>query len=271
MNNKRLPIIVLGVIAFIVVLTLSSSLFYTIQATERAVIFYPFGRGLDKDNVIQPGFHTKAPWNDVYVYTVNEVSSDENMDVLDKSGLSIHVDITVRYYPIPDKIGYVHEKFTKNFVTVLVTPEVRSTVRQVMGRYTAEEIYSTKRAEVENAITTETEKILNANFVKATAVLIRSINLPEQIKGAIENKLQKEQESLAYQYRLDTERSEAERKRIAAEGESRANNIINNSLSDKLLKMRGIEATLELAKSPNSKVVMIGSSKDGLPMILGNN
>ena len=150
-------------------------------------------------------------------------------------------------------------------------PEVRSTVRQVMGRLTAEEIYSTKRAEVENAITTESEKILIANNVKATAVLIRSIVLPEQIKGAIENKLQQEQESLAYQYRLDKEKSEAERKRIAAEGESRANNIINNSLSDKLLKMRGIEATLELSKSPNSKVVIIGSSKDGLPMILGNN
>lgn len=271
MNNRRLPLIILGVIAFIVVMALSSSLFYTIQATERAIIFYPFGDGLDKDHVIDPGFHMKAPWNDVYMYTVNEVSSDENMDVLDKNGLSIHVDITVRFYPIPEKIGYVHEKFTKNFVNVLVVPEVRSTVRQVMGRYTAEEIYSTKRAEVENAITTETEAILHGNNVKATAVLIRSIVLPEQIKAAIENKLQQQQESLAYQYRLDKEKSEAERKRIAAEGESRANNIINNSLSDKLLKMRGIEATLELAKSPNSKVVVIGSSKDGLPMILGNN
>jgi regulator of protease activity HflC (stomatin/prohibitin superfamily) len=181
------------------------------------------------------------------------------------------VDVTVRFFPIPEKIGYIHEKFTKSYVTVLVIPEVRSTVRQVMGRFTAEEIYSTKRAEVENAITTESEKILIANNVKATAVLIRSIVLPEQIKGAIENKLQQEQESLAYQYRLDKEKSEAERKRIAAEGESRANNIINNSLSDKLLKMRGIEATLELSKSPNSKVVIIGSGKDGLPMILGNN
>ncbi len=271
MNNRRLPIIILGVIAFIVVLALSSSLWYKIEATERAIVFYPFGKGLDKDNVIDPGTHLKAPWNDVYIYTVNEVSSDENMDVLDKSGLSIHVDVTVRFYPIPEKIGYVHEKFTKNYVNVLVIPEVRSTVRQVMGRFTAEEIYSTKRAEVENAITTESEKILITNNVKATAVLIRSIVLPEQIKGAIENKLQQEQESLAYQYRLDKEKSEAERKRIAAEGESRANNIINNSLSDKLLKMRGIEATLELAKSPNSKVVIIGSSKDGLPMILGNN
>ena len=171
----------------------------------------------------------------------------------------------------PGKIGYIHEKFTKNYVSVLIIPEVRSTVRQVMGRYTAEEIYSTKRAEVETGITGETEKILKINNVTTTAVLIRSINLPEQIKAAIENKLQQQQESLAYQYRLDKEKSEAERKRIAAEGESRANNIINNSLSDKLLKMRGIEATLELAKSPNSKVVIIGSGKDGLPMILGNN
>jgi regulator of protease activity HflC (stomatin/prohibitin superfamily) len=153
----------------------------------------------------------------------------------------------------------------------LVIPEVRSTVRQVMGRYTAEEIYSTKRAEVETSITTETENILHTNNVKAAAVLIRSITLPEQIKAAIENKLQQQQESLAYQYRLDKEKSEAERKRIAAEGESRANNIINNSLTDKLLKMRGIEATLELSKSPNSKVIVVGSGKDGMPLILGNN
>ncbi|GHN00927.1 hypothetical protein WSM22_24160 [Cytophagales bacterium WSM2-2] len=271
MNNRRLPIVILSVVAFIILLTISSSLWFTISATERAIIFRPFGSGLDKENVIGPGTHVKAPWNDVYTYKVNETSSDENMDVLDKNGLSIHVDITVRFYPVPNKIGFIHEQFTKDYVNVLVIPEVRSTVRQVMGRYTAEEIYSTKRAEVETSIKNETEKILNLNNVSATAVLIRSIALPEQIKQAIENKLQQEQEALAYQFRLDKEKSEAERKRIAAEGESRANNIINNSLSDKLLKMRGIEATIELAKSPNSKVIVIGSGKEGMPLILGNN
>ncbi len=271
MNNRKLPIIILGIIAFIVVMALSSSLFYTISATERAVVFYPFGKGLDKDNVVGPGTHMKAPWNDVYVYKVNEMSSEENMDMLDKNGLSIHIDVTVRYYPIPERIGYIHEQFTTDYETVLVIPEVRSTVRQVMGRFTAEEIYSTKRAEVETAIKTETETILNKNNVHATAVLIRSIMLPEQIKVAIESKLQQEQEALAYQFRLDKEKSEAERKRIAAEGESRANNIINNSLTDKLLKMRGIEATLELSKSPNSKIIVVGSGKDGMPLILGNN
>jgi regulator of protease activity HflC (stomatin/prohibitin superfamily) len=271
MNNRKLPLIILGIIAFIVVMALSSSLFFTISATERAVVFYPFGKGLDKDNVVGPGTHMKAPWNDVYVYKVNEMSSEENMDMLDKNGLSIHIDVTVRYYPIPDRIGYIHEQFTTDYETVLVIPEVRSTVRQVMGRFTAEEIYSTKRAEVETAIKTETETILNKNNVHATAVLIRSIMLPEQIKVAIESKLQQEQEALAYQFRLDKEKSEAERKRIAAEGESRANNIINNSLTDKLLKMRGIEATLELSKSPNSKIIVVGSGKDGMPLILGNN
>lgn len=263
--------IVLGIISFIVLMALSSSLFYTVQSTERAIVFYPFGKGLDVENVIDQGTHMKAPWNDVYTYKVNEMSSDENMDVLDKNGLSIHVDITVRYFPIPERIGTLHLKFTQSYVDVLVIPEVRSTVRQVMGRYTAEEIYSTKRAEVELSIKAETEKVLSVNFVTATAVLVRSIMLPEQIKGAIENKLQQEQEALAYQFRLDKERSEAERKRIAAEGESRANNIINNSLTDKLLKMRGIEATLELSKSPNTKIIVIGSGKDGMPLILGNN
>ncbi|RAV99611.1 prohibitin family protein [Pseudochryseolinea flava] len=276
MNNRRLvPMIIIGVILLFVVMALSSSLFYTIATSERAIIFYKFGEGLDKETVIGEGFHTKAPWNDVFVYSINETSSDENMDVLDKNGLSIHVDVSARYNPMPDKIGYIHQKFyrtsTDDYIRVLVIPEVRSTVRQVMGRYTAEEIYSTKRAEVEGAIKTETEKILQLNYVNATAVLIRSIVLPEQIKGAIENKLQQEQEALAYQFRLDKEKSEAERKRIAAEGEARANNIVNSSLSDKLLKMRGIEATLELSKSPNSKVVIVGSSKDGLPLILGNN
>jgi regulator of protease activity HflC (stomatin/prohibitin superfamily) len=273
MNNRRLvPLIIVGVILIFIVMAISSSLFYTINATQRAVIFHKFSsEGLNKDNVIQPGVHMKAPWNDVFIYDVQETSRDENMDVLDKSGLSIHVDVSVRFKPISEKIGYIYEKYNTAYIEVLVVPEVRSAVRQVMGRYTAEEIYSTKRAEVEATIKAESEKILEASNVTMVALLIRSIQLPEQIRVAIESKLQQQQEALAYQFRLDKEKSEAERKRIAAEGEARANNIVNSSLSDKLLKMRGIEATLELSKSPNSKVVIVGSSKDGLPLILGNN
>ena len=190
MNNRRiLPFIVVGVIALFIIAGISSSLFYTISATQRAVIFYKFGSGLDKDHVVQPGFHTKAPWNEVYTYNVQETSRDENMDILDKSGLSIHMDVTVRFNPIPDKIGYIYEKFNVDYVNVLVIPEIRSAVRQVMGRYTAEEIYSTKRAEVESTIKAEAEKILLTNNVNMVALLIRSIVLPDQIRIAIESKL----------------------------------------------------------------------------------
>ncbi len=272
-NRKLLPIIIISVVAIIVVFGLSSSIFYTIQANERAVLFKKFSGGLDKENVIQPGFHVKAPWNDLITFDVAETKVEENMDVLDKNGLSISVDVSVRFYPRFDRIGYIYERFRLSYINTLVIPEVRSTVRQVMGRFTAEEIYSTKRAEVETAIRTETADVLgnDTNNVTMTALLIRSINLPDKIKQAIESKLQQEQEALAYQFRLDKEKSEAERKRIAAEGESQANKIINNSLTPALLKMRGIEATLKLAESPNSKVVIVGSGEDGLPLILGGN
>lgn len=272
-NRKLLPIVAVSVIALIVVFGLSSSIFYTIQANERAVLFKKFSGGLDKENVIQPGFGIKAPWNDLITFDVAESKAEETMDVLDKNGLSIQVDVSVRFYPKFDRIGFIYERFRLGYINTLVIPEVRSTVRQVMGRYTAEEIYSTKRADVETSIQTETAEILGneTNNVQMTALLIRSINLPEKIKQAIENKLQQEQEALAYQFRLDKEKSEAERKTIAAEGEAAANKIVNSSLTPNLLKMRGIEATLKLAESENAKIVVIGQGDEGLPLILGNN
>lgn len=272
-NRKYLPLIVTIAAMLIIVLSVSNSIFFTIKSGERAVIFRKFTDGLDKKNIIGPGFNLKAPWNEVYIYDVTENQIEETMDVLDKNGLNINVDVTLRFHPMYDSIGEIYETFQRDYVTRLVIPEVRSTVRQVMGRFTAEEIYSTKRPQVEGAIKAETEEILGApgNNVVMRALLIRSIRLPEQIRLAIENKLKQEQEALAYQFLLDREKSEAERKRIGAEGEAAANKIINSSLTSELLKMRGIEATFQLASSTNAKTIVIGSGKDGLPLILGGN
>jgi regulator of protease activity HflC (stomatin/prohibitin superfamily) len=151
----------------------------------------------------------------------------------------------------------------------MVIPNVRSSVRAVTGRYTAEEIYSTRRGEVEAEIIEATRKALAAKNIEMKDLLIRSIALPEKIKQAIESKLQQQQEALAYQFRLDREKSEAERKRIEAQGIADYNRIISASLTNNILKQKGIDATLQLANSPNSKVVVIGSGEDGLPLILG--
>ncbi len=268
--NKGVYIGVFIFIAVIVLAIMGSSMFKIVHPGERAVIFRKFTTGLDKEHIYSPGFYIIAPWNDFYIYDVREQSREETMDILDKNGLAINVDVTVRFNPEYDKIGYLHEKFGKRYVEVLVVPEVRSAVRTVMGKYIAEEIYSTKRTEVEREIIRETADILKKNYIDMKALLIRSIKLPERIRQAIDTKLQQEQEALAYQFKLEKEKSEAERKRIEAEGIARANDIINKSLTDKLLKMKGIDATLELANSKNSKIVVIGGGKDGLPLILNS-
>lgn len=269
---KRVQYIIVGVVAIVILLLVfGSRMFFVIKPGERAVIFKRFSGGLDKENIYVPGFHVIAPWNDVIRYDVKEQKREETMDVLDKGGLSINLDVTLIFNPYYDKIGYLHENIGVNYVDVMVIPNVRSSVRAVTGRFNAEEIYSTKRAEVESEIIEATRKALGAKNIEMKDLLIRSIALPDKIKQAIESKLQQQQEALAYQFRLERETSEAQRKRIEAQGIADYNKIISASLTDRILQQKGIDATLELANSPNSKVVVIGSGEDGLPMILGGN
>ncbi|MDD2563168.1 MAG: prohibitin family protein [Salinivirgaceae bacterium] len=269
MNMKKMqPLLLIGAAGIILIVLFSNSMFFKINPGDRAIIFRQFSTGLDTGNIFQPGFHVVAPWNDFIVYNVKEQTKEETMDVLDKSGLSLNVEISVRFNPLFSRLALLHQQFGVDYVNLLVIPEVRSVVRQVAGRYTAEEIYSTKRGEVEMSIVREAEMKLKSNFVDMRALLIRSIKLPNDIRGAIESKLTQEQEALAYKFKLERETSEALRKKIQAEGEAVANKIINSSLTSSLLKMRGIEATLKLSESPNSKTIIIGGSDGGLPLIL---
>ena len=269
---KRAQYMIISVVGIVVLLLIfGSQMFYVLKPGERAVIFKKFTTGLDKDNVLIPGFHVIAPWNDMIRYDVKEQKAEETMDVLDKGGLSINVDVTIIFNPFYDKIGYLHENIGVNFVSVMVIPNVRSAVRAVTGRFTAEEIYSTKRGEVESEIIETTRKALAEKNIEMKDLLIRSITLPEKIKAAIESKLQQQQEALAYQYRLERETSEADRLRIQAQGIADYNRIISASLTDRILRQKGIDATLELANSANSKVVVIGSGDEGMPVILGGN
>lgn len=269
---KRAQYIIISVVAIVILLLIfGSQMFYVLKPGERAVVFKKFGMGLDKENIYTPGFHIIAPWNDLIRYDVKEQKSEETMDVLDKGGLSINVDVTIIFNPYYDKIGYLHENIGTNYVSVMVIPNVRSAVRAVTGRYTAEEIYSTRRGEVETEIIETTRKALADKNIEMKDLLIRAITLPEKIKEAIESKLQQQQEALAYQYRLEREESEAQRLRIQAQGIADYNAIISASLTERILRQKGIDATLELANSPNSKVVVIGGGEEGLPLILGNN
>lgn len=270
-QKSIISIAIIGFIAFVFVVTLSNSLFLTIEAGERGVLFKRFGGGLEKDKVYGQGFHVIAPWNTMYVYNVRERQISESMTVLSQNGLNIEVDVTIREHPIPEKIGHLHENFGEGYVESLVVPEMRSVVRNEIGKFTPEELYSTKRDEVQHLIETNMRKTLERNFISLDAVLIRDIQLPPKVKNAIEEKLEAEQSALKYEYILAQERKEAERKIIEAQAKAEANEILNASLTSNILQDKGIEATLELANSKNAKVVIVGSSENGgLPLILGD-
>ena len=274
-NQQQLPpnIIKYGILAFLLIFIfsiLSNTTFLTIQPGKKGVEFKRFGGGLDKDNIYDQGFHIIMPWNKVFIYDVRTNEGFETMDVLSKNGLNIAVELSYRYSPMPDKIGYLHDEIGTEYVKRILMPEIRSATREVIGQYLPEELYSTKREAIEDEIFQQTADGIGPKHLIIDAVLIRSVKLPAKLEEAIEQKLKEEQLSLQYRYKLDRERQEAERRIIEAQAKADANRILNASLTDKILKDKGIEATLELAKSPNTKTVIIGGGEGGLPLILNN-
>lgn len=270
-RRKFLPFIVLGGIALFAMLIFANSIFLTIQPGEKGILFKRFGGGLDKENVFQQGFHIIAPWNNMFIYDVRIQESLATMEVLSKNGLTIKCELSYRFQPIAGEIGFLHDNIGFDYHQRIIVPEIRSATREVIGRYLPEELYSSKREAIQDEIYQQTSTSIGENHLVMDAVLIREVVLPASLQDAIEKKLKQEQESLEYEFKITKATQEAERQRIEAEGKAKANTIISASLTDKILKEKGIEATKELASSPNSKVVVVGGGDDGLPLILGNN
>lgn len=263
-----------GVWAFILILVFIIILFrsaVTIDSGHAGVIYRKFGGGVDTETTYGEGFHIIAPWNTMIEYEVRQQQVLEKMTVLSNNGLDIVLEATIWFQPSYEQLGLLHQKRGLEYIDRVIKPAVRSATRSVVGRYAPEQIYSSKRDAIQSEIQVETKKILDNQFVQLNDVLIRDVTLPPTIKGAIERKLRQEQEALEYEFRIEKAKQEAERQRIDAEGKARANRILSQSLTDKILKEKGIEATKELSKSPNAKVIVVGGGKGGLPIILGNN
>ena len=265
-----------GGVLFIIIAVLAIIFFskaaVTIGSGEAGVLYRTFGGGVVTDEpALGEGFHLVAPWNKVIVYEVRQQELLEKMKVLSSNGLDILLEVSAWYQPKSDELGLLHQKRGQNYLDRVIKPSIRSAARSVVGRYTPEQIYSSKRDAIQEEIFEETKSILDKQFVQLNEVLVRDVTLPPTIKTAIENKLKQEQAFLEYEFTLQKAQKEAERQRIDAEGKATANKILNASLTQNILREKGIQATLELANSPNSKVIVVGSGKEGLPLILGNN
>jgi regulator of protease activity HflC (stomatin/prohibitin superfamily) len=253
--NVGLPIILLSLL-LIVFISRSS---VNIGSGQAGVLFQTLSGGVVTDAPPKgEGFKIIAPWNRVVIYNVRQQEALERMQVLSSNGLEISLDISILYQPLYDELGLLHQTKGENYLNSVLLPNIRAVARSVVGRYTPEQLYSTR------------DNVLSQH-IQLNSVLVRDVTLPTAIKEGIERKLVQEQESLEYEFRLVKAEQEAERQRIDAEGKAIANRILSASLTDRILKEKGIEATLKLSESPNAKVIVIGSGEDGMPIILGGN
>lgn len=259
---------IIGAIILIVILAKSA---VTIDSGQAGVLFKTFGEGVVIDQpALGEGFHIIAPWNKIYIYEVRQQEILEKMNVLSSNGLDIVLEASVWFQPDFKNLGKLHQEKSEMYKERVLLPAIRSAARSVVGRYTPEQLYSSKRDAIQEEIFDETKKIVGPQYIQLNEVLVRDVTLPATIKDAIERKLKQEQESLEYEFRLVTASKEAEKVIIEAEGKAESNRILSASLTDKILQDKGIDATMKLAESPNSKVIVIGSGDSGLPIILGN-
>jgi len=261
-----LPVII-GAVVLIILLAKSA---VTIGPGEGGVLFEPFGNGINTERTYGEGFHIVAPWNDMIVQKVRQQSISDDMNVLSVNGLDITVSGTIWFQPEYKNLGKLIQTKGEDYIRELLSPAINAAAKSVVGRYTPEQLYSSKRDVIELEILEQVKIELDGQYVIVKRVLVENVKLPTTIKDAIERKLKQEQESLEYEFRLESAKKEAEKVIIEAQGKADANRILSASLTDKILQDKGIEATVKLSESPNSKTIIIGSGDSGLPIILGN-
>lgn len=262
-----IPVIIAAII-FIIVLTKSA---VTLGSGQAGVLYKTFDNGVvTNEPPLGEGFHIVAPWNRVFVYEVRQQEILEKMNVLSSNGLDIKLEASIWFQPDFKNLGKLHQEKSEMYKERVLLPAIRSAARSVVGRYTPEQLYSSKRDAIQQEIFEETKKIVEPQYIQLNEVLVRDVTLPSTIKDAIERKLKQEQESLEYEFRLVTAAKEAQKVIIEAEGKAESNRILSASLTDKILQDKGIDATVKLSESPNSKIIVIGSGDGGMPIILGN-
>ena len=262
----RRSAIYLSIVALLFIfafLLLANRIVYNIHPGERGVRWSRFG-GTVLDRDYAEGLRLLPPWDEMYVYNVRVQEVHDTIVVLAANGLPITLNYSCRYRPDLNKLPQLHQTYGPYYVKVMVNPEIVSALREVIGNYRPEEIYARDEQglldEIYNALAAE----LIDRYVTIQTLLIKELRLTPELEAAINEKLVADQNAEAYEFRLKREQSERTRKGIEAEGIRDFEKISGISI----LKWRGIEATTELAKSPNSKVVIIGNGPGGLPIIL---
>jgi len=263
-SRGRIAIFLLG--AVVMLAALGSAL--VVIPAGHVGVYDLFGKVADQS--MASGIHLVNPLATVHKISVRTQEVKETVDVPSREGLAVNIDVSLLFSLEPAKAAQVFRSIGPQYIQVAVVPQFRSVVRDVTSGFDAKALYTAEREFLTQNIQKNLFPLLQERGVRCERILLRKIMLPQKLSAAIESKLEAEQQAEQMKYVLDKEKQEAERKRIEAQGIADYQTIINQGLNENLLKWKGIEATRELARSQNAKVVVIGAGKEGLPIILGN-
>jgi regulator of protease activity HflC (stomatin/prohibitin superfamily) len=287
----KMPLVTLYLmVATLIAVLLAPFVLVTVPSGYVAVVWKRFRGGtvVDPRQLKYEGLRFVWPWDRVFLYETRVQSANETYAAISRDGINLTASINIRYRLKPEALPKLHQVVGPNYMTSLVGPEIGNRMREVIAEYTAEEVYSTKRAEIQNNIRKRVDAMLGESMMEHPEgedytqyrvplndllnlidTLILGIELPTAVVTAINRKIEQHYIAEEYRFRVVREVRESERKKIEAEGIHAFQQIVSQGISDSYLRWRGIEATLRLAQSSNTKIVILSNGKDGLPLIFG--
>ena len=289
-ERKRRGIMLVMLVLMFVIAALAPRIFITIPSGHGGILWLRFFGGTQTSlGALGEGLHVIMPWDHIFIYDMRVQEREQSYQVMAREGLQITVRSSFRWQLNRANLAHLHKEIGPNYLNVLLIPEIGSVVRERMSQYNIEELFSSRRTEIQaeilKAVVAETPGqspnriggtvdasegfvTMSEDFVTLTDVLLKDVTLPFRVRSAVERKLEQAQITQEYSFRIEREKLESQRKKIEAEGIQAFQQTVQAGISENYLKWRGIEATLQLAQSPNSKVVIVGGGSNGLPLIL---
>ena len=266
LSRNRIPIYVATFILLFIVAYFFNRIFITVPPGHKGVLFRTLYQGTVVDKAYSEGLMLVFPWNRVYFYDTRIHESSFEINVLSMNGLTIKTKLSMRYHPDPERVGELHKTVGTDYKERILQPVVTEAVREIVGGFKPEDLYTTHRHLLADRITTEARRDLSPFPLILDGLVVASVVLPPSINKSIEEKISQQQLHLAYEFILQRAEKEVRRKELEAKGIQKYNQIVAGSLNHDLLRWLGIQATKELAESNNTKILIVGG-KDGLPVI----
>jgi regulator of protease activity HflC (stomatin/prohibitin superfamily) len=248
----------------------SARTFISVYPGQAGVIWRRFEGGTDTRKTFYEGLHVISPWDEFYVYDMRSQQIFVRETGLTRDGLTVNVEASLRFRLVGEHLPELHKMYGPDYVNKIVRPNLATALQEVVSELLPENLYTVGRKSGQTSVFEAMKGYIGGKYVDVEELTLTRVELPAKVEDAVQSKLTEQQHYLEYQYRIERETEEAKRKVIEAQGIADAQKIVASQLTDRILIWKGIEATLELAKSPNSKVVVIGEGRGGLPVILGN-